>query len=1339
MDLSHVAYCKIHPAIGIARVGNSPSEFFCGPEQPGVYVPPEGGYKDGGDPAAYIPPRLKRQGARFRVYGYDEDGRCLGEITNRDLKAQSAGRGEFEADITWTVTLANKKAAYHEFRGRAGEDAAHPSAPLRNKDIMGPARKDLEITPPPVEISGRRASAAFDIELFLGQAPVQLGKLRTDDHGRLIVLGGLGKSGTVDQTMRIRTYANNDRWYDDVADGPVTAVVKRPDGTTIETVGSWVLVAPPDFAPPITDIVTMYDVVYEVATVKKLVTPPERPSFTRHIYPMLSRLTALQWVNRSALVGHGAALLAHTGQVHGLFLLDPALLAKLADPTSPEGAALRKEIFDRLRNPEVDPNGEIARAQANPTYMPPLGGDGGDPIAWDPAHPGPGPFQPERWLTVTKLQYRWFAEWSKGNFEADWTGMVAAPSLRGALSPGLRGGDAGPLETTPEGLDRAALEAAAGGAFFPGIEAGWVMRNPDHYMATEPFRLDHGVLGPGEVTQHMACPWQADFFECHDHWWPAQRPDDVLTMRSYEEVRAIDRRIAELAKHVDDPVDRQDTQDTLDALKRRRDSLWTTRVPWARGLPGSSPEGDESMVVEWHHLGFVVNQLPGGAKLSIGAMDAFVESERYEYLASKVEYFHYLINIDDHPGFRPKAHEIALEMLAEAKFTEDPSYAEFEYTPEAFDARLNKIYDDFVDSTMYHQYYLDSGSITWEAVIDLDEDDEPVYGQRRFEVGPFSNTALKERLKQLAPFNLIDGGWLENVTRTGPIDEVHARLFSIWADEAGDGKTELNHCNVYQTLLRNLDIYMPPITSRAFIEQDFLPSVFDGSLIELAVGLFPEEFFPELLGMTLYLEWEATPTLRPVARSLELRGLDPQFYRMHAAIDNISVGHGALIKGAVKAYLEQRREEGGDEAVAAAWKRIWRGYVAWATAGGLSDEILERMLLIDRKAIYIRTPLLQPLDILLLFLRALKDGTDPVSRYLQGKLSAETKAALDAADLGSTPAEDVLEALRLRVRKDINRAMRAEVFYAEERFAGVTLSAETQAMIRANAQPEGVYRQDLNRWLLQEAYPDGIAPMSPFPGLRAYRRQCMLDLVRRKAPVARQVHKYVSIGASGDVPLEGLFDDPDRLLEVLLQSHTRDGQPLFDLDAPRGSHFFELLGFEGPMYKVFTDDERQVVLDWLEAEGGHGVTATRPNYAQALPANPADAVLYILQSKIGKASGVAMHNNFVITAADGTSKTVREWAAAGSAAELMRALSEDPSWIVKKDPDASRFVTVALRMMPDAAFTQAERTVIVRWIKDGAPLPENRGPIYEAPFMVAWEPPITFGEKRSHIGSGAVH
>src|SRR4029077_16439043 len=84
-------------------------------------------------------------------------------------------------------------------------------------------------------------------------------------------------------------------------------------------------------------------------------------------------------------------------------------------------------------------------------------------------------------------------------------------------------------DITAAGLDKASLENCIGGAFYPGIEASWYVR--DHYEFIEPFRLSHTILSAGDVTKQMAVPWQADFYDCSQDdelaWWPAQRPDDV--------------------------------------------------------------------------------------------------------------------------------------------------------------------------------------------------------------------------------------------------------------------------------------------------------------------------------------------------------------------------------------------------------------------------------------------------------------------------------------------------------------------------------------------------------------------------------------------------------------------------------------------------------------------------------------------------------------------------------------------------------------------------------------------------------------------------------------------
>lgn len=54
-----------------------------------------------------------------------------------------------------------------------------------------------------------------------------------------------------------------------------------------------------------------------------------------------------------------------------------------------------------------------------------------------------------------------------------------------------------------------------------------------------------------------------------------------------------------------------------------------------------------------------------------------------------------------------------------------------------------------------------------------------------------------ERLRQLAPFNLIDGAWISHCCPTGPIDEVHALLWSILNEEMGMGHKNKNHCQVW--------------------------------------------------------------------------------------------------------------------------------------------------------------------------------------------------------------------------------------------------------------------------------------------------------------------------------------------------------------------------------------------------------------------------------------------------------------------------------------------------------------------------------------------------------------
>src|SRR6202022_422351 len=113
------------PTIGIARLGNSATEFFVGPERPGDHSAPLGGYKDAQH-------RVRRQAARFRIFGYDENGKLVQENASVD------------ATMAWTAHLAYSKAAGDLFHGVGTQ-----SPGVRNSTVMGVDRKNLVIDPGP--------------------------------------------------------------------------------------------------------------------------------------------------------------------------------------------------------------------------------------------------------------------------------------------------------------------------------------------------------------------------------------------------------------------------------------------------------------------------------------------------------------------------------------------------------------------------------------------------------------------------------------------------------------------------------------------------------------------------------------------------------------------------------------------------------------------------------------------------------------------------------------------------------------------------------------------------------------------------------------------------------------------------------------------------------------------------------------------------------------------------------------------------------------------------------------------------------------------------------------
>ncbi len=857
MALEDIVACQIHPAIGIARVGDSPDSYFIGPETPGLHPDETAVYKDAVG-------RIRRQAARFRIFGLNAAGQIVAEL-NSLTEAVT---------VRWSVEVANLKAAGVRFSGVRHDmrpwDGPDSPEQLRNRQVSD--RGTLEITPSLRSIAGVSQSGdqyAFSDGAFAGRA-VYLGELRTDDAGRLVFLGGRGASTAIAGARPLTQYADNDGWHDDTCDGRVSASVAIGGRDIPLKAPSWVIVAPPKFAPFIRNTVPLSEIMLEAGGEAL----PQTLSFTDDIYPHFAAFADQQWVNGMALRGHGP-------QRPGNFR-DPATIDRLND-NSEQNATYRATVFAHLREP-----GSKDPAQANYNFMPLLSGDEGDCKVGAPDH----------WLSLPPRMFEALRRWKDGNFEPDWPGAVLPPTKLESRAVGLQ----------PRALDLAALEPCVGGPFFPGIEITYFSRFPELY--SEPLRFDAIKLKPGLITQRMAVPWQADFFECQIHWWPAQRPDDVLNENIY-------RRLAEAF-----PEDRREGQ-----LARAS----TDRIRWDRGVgdrwvdretdlpPNARPAlpGDNDMVEKWKSLGFVAPMRTDAGEV------LHVETGRscYEGLGDR-DYFFYLLNIETYPDFLPKARALAELFLGQARDRlADPTpgaiddmYRRFPYSKEALQQRLDEIY----------------GFYQAQAALDpLDDPDNPFQ----------SRDDMVERIRQFAPLNQLDGAWVRNVGRAGPIDQVGALLFSVWMDEVGDGDPDQNHANVYTRLMQSVGLQLAPINTADYVyDPKFLDSAFTVPMFELAISQFTDTYYPEILGMTLQLEWEVL-ALWPTVKLLRNFELDSHFYELHIGIDNAANGHGAKAREAVVRFLDEAYRRGGDAEVQAVWRRIWDGYAAFATTGTLGGDL----------------------------------------------------------------------------------------------------------------------------------------------------------------------------------------------------------------------------------------------------------------------------------------------------------------------------------------------------------------------------------------------------------------
>jgi hypothetical protein len=572
-----IVRAAIHPAIGIARMGNS-DEFFVGPEV--VHPEPRepGFYRDGSG-------ALKRQAARFRVYGYNAAGQVVRELTPA------------YADVHWTVHVANRKAGWYQWvQALDIPESAALQVPLRNGTVTGARRRALDIDGGARSIEGTGVSGAqyaFQGE-FQGTS-VYLGELRTDEKGRLLFLGGKGVSASptgqpIYDTTDPNAFINANGWYDDASDGPVTATVTI-QGREIPVEGAWVVTGPPNYAPDVISIRTLYDLLVNLYVQNSWMEAPARPSFTNDVYPILQRMSNLQWVNQGFATQFG-----HGGPTD---FQDPGHVARLARDPEAGGydtwGELRRQVFNAFRPP--------VPTDDNPTPWPWEYGD-----AEGPPSPADAPGQ---YLSLSPTQYYWLRQWADGQFVPDWP----------ADGQPARVVDALPVGEQPAMLDQAALHFCLADAFHPGCEVTWPIRHISMY--TSPFRIrrrppgtpepDYGptlsqaqvlamdgplwAQGPGDLTRWMGLPWQADSAWCRSGYdasydpylptfWPARVPNQVLSEADY--------------RVVIDPSQPRDV----------REAAFNRRADWNRLLGNGGSSAMMNMVNHFGNMG-VVEVRPG--------------------------------------------------------------------------------------------------------------------------------------------------------------------------------------------------------------------------------------------------------------------------------------------------------------------------------------------------------------------------------------------------------------------------------------------------------------------------------------------------------------------------------------------------------------------------------------------------------------------------------------------------------------------------------------------------------------------------------------------------------
>jgi len=634
---------EIHPRIGVARLGNSPDEFYLPAESIGGLpiecdkngnpVLDKKGAKVFVDKFKDSVGRIKRQSAKFQIF---QKTGC----TTREVKLSD---DDIEK-IVWTVHIANKKPiwfTFSELQGNLefGQENSYKNQhiPVNNSDITDISkRKKLMIDPGPrsIECPGDVAQfSRYNIPpeyqkngsfppLGSGGSQIDsLGELRMDNDGNLISLGGYGN---VTGSAEITSFRGAGGYWDDISDGFVMATIHLKNGDKIDAEPGWLIVGSPKYAPELVNITTLYDTMYNVA-IRTLNANPEiykSDSNTADAFPNHQGYSPLNGFNPDYIVNYTTQIRPIIDRMQSYrWVADIPYLNDFSNPgfdlsdASEKNLKKRLQYFNYFRVPVLpkDYDTWIHKVKNGPNQLFSLDGIPLMPLnSGDNSVTNSGPIY--KFETLSATQYFFMNQWAAGKFVI------------------------GDLESKPysEQLDEAGIGNCVGAPFSPGIETTWIMRNTKIYAApihlklahfdgnntqTQAYYRENGLCitadeaegqgcEPGDLTKRMAIPWQADFHECtvqtpnitnpsinqladgtgiefppayYVYWWPPQSPMHVVTGSLEPSDQVLDALVSNI-----------DGQTIIPAGQR---------VPFQRGINST-----QDIIDSWGKLGFIVNQ-----------------------------------------------------------------------------------------------------------------------------------------------------------------------------------------------------------------------------------------------------------------------------------------------------------------------------------------------------------------------------------------------------------------------------------------------------------------------------------------------------------------------------------------------------------------------------------------------------------------------------------------------------------------------------------------------------------------------------------------------------------